>query len=163
MDAPYLTHVPLLAAAVANSHGPVLELGAGYGSTLMLHGLCGSAGRSLTTLESDPTWAARFAHLCRPWHVLRVTPQFEQVDEYEQQWGLVFVDHGIAQQRGTSIARLRETPLIIVHDTCHPELYGYEPLLSTFRYRWDYAAVGPMTTAVSNVIDVRGLFAGLNL
>ena len=69
-------------------------------------------------------------------------------------WGLVFIDHGIAEHRGLSLKNLEDNPVIICHDTCHFWLYNYEPILSSFKYRFDYKISGPRTTVVSNSVDV---------
>ncbi len=161
MDEGYFSHVPLLAAAVLNTTGPVLELGAGLGSTLMLHGLCGSLGRQLTTLESDRSWILKFVALTRPWHTVKEVVNFRDLSEYKEPWGLAFIDHGIMEEREDSIRALQHVPIIVVHDTCHPWLYGYEPLLSLFMYRWDWQVNGPRTSVVSNSVNVSEVFEGL--
>ena len=143
--------------------GPVLELGAGLGSTLTLHGLCGSLGRSLTTIESDEEWLARFINYRRSWHILRKVGTFLSLPEYVQNWGLAFIDHGIAEERGISIIALQQVPIIVVHDTCYPWLYGYQIALSLFKYRWDWRINGPMTTIISQTIDVVGKFERFDL
>lgn len=163
MDTAYLSHVPLLSSAITVTSGPVLELGAGFGSTPLLHGLCGSFKRELLTLESDGEWLQKFINFGRSWHHFRSVENFIDLPEYKQDWGLVFVDHGIAEQRGLSIRSLRHVPVIVVHDTCHPFLYDYEPTLSTFKFLWDWKLVGPMTTVVSDSVDVRQIFAGFCL
>jgi hypothetical protein len=154
MDNGYFSHVPILAASMLLTSGPVLELGAGYGSTPMLHGLCGVMGRELTTLESDEGWLESFKHFAREWHSLRFVSSFTGLPEYSNYYGLVFVDHGISLQRGSSVEALQNVPIIVCHDTCHAWLYNYEPLLSTFKYRFNYKQKGPQTSVVSNLIDV---------
>lgn len=151
--------MPVLAAAMNLTAGPVLELGAGFGSTLMLHGMCGSQRRALTTLESDPAWLMMFKNYGRTWHRFRLVESFLDVPEYAQPWGFAFVDHGISEQRGASVRALRNVPVIVAHDTCFAHLYDYEPTLSEFRYRWNYKVAGPMTSVVSNQIDVGRVFA----
>ncbi len=163
MDEGYFSHIPLLVAAVLNTTGPVLELGAGSGSTLLLHGLCGVMKRSLTTLESDYRWLSKFMNFARPWHELVFVTGFRGLAFYKKEWGLAFVDHGIMEQREASIRALQHVPVLVVHDTCHPWLYGYEPILSEFVYRWDWQVNGPMTSVVSNSLDVSAMFTGIGL
>lgn len=168
MDGSYFTHVPLLAAAMQKTTGPVLELGAGLGSTLVLHGLCAAMGRELLTLESDAAWLQRFANFGRSWHQLRQVDTFIGLPEYQREWGLALVDHGVMEQRGRTVLELRHVPVILCHDTCHFFLYGYEPALSTFKYRWNYKPHGlegtnPMTTAVSDQMEVGRVFAEMGL
>jgi len=163
MDEGYFSHIPLLAMAVLNTTGPVLELGAGLGSTLMLHGLCCGLERELTTLESNKEWLERFLPFTNSWHTIKEVSSFKGLVEYRRSWGLAFVDHGIMEQREDSIKALIETPIIVVHDTCHPWHYGYEPLLSTFKYRFDWQVRGPKTSIVSQTINVANLFVERNL
>jgi predicted O-methyltransferase YrrM len=160
MQSEYFSHVSILAAAMTMTSGPVLELGTGYGSTLMLHGLCGASQRKLISLESDKEWMLKFLNYGRSWHSIRYTDDYADIIEYNNQWGLVFVDHGISEQRGHSVRMLKDTPIIVAHDTCHHFLYDYEPTLSEFKYRYDYKLGGPMTTVVSNSIDVAAMFGG---
>lgn len=154
LDTGYFSHIPLLSATMMITSGPVLELGAGLGSTLLLHGLCGSMNRKLVTIESDKSWLYQFINYGRSWHQIRYTEDFISLREYSMNWGLVFIDHGIALQRGLSLEKLKNSPVIICHDTCHHWLYNYEPTLSNFRYRFDYKISGPRTTVVSNSVDV---------
>ncbi len=168
----YYSHMALLAAAAAITTGPVLELGAGFGSTLMLHGLCGSMGRQLTTLESDPEWIKMFMNYGRNWHKIILVPNFRDLPEYQQKWGLAFVDHGnagnlaMSLDRGPSVTALQNTPVIVVHDTCHPWLYAYDKALANFKYRWDWKVKGdgsPLTTVVSKTVNVAQEFARMGL
>jgi len=163
MNLGYFSHIPLLSAAITVTTGPVLELGAGLGSTPMLHGLCGAQERKLVTLESDENWFNQFTKYGRSWHIFRFVTDFTDLPEYKEEWGVAFVDHGIAHQRCVSVEALSHTPILVVHDTCHPRLYGYEPVLDTFKYRWDWRIILPQTTVVSNSIDVAGLFTRMRL
>lgn len=169
MDESYFTHIPLLTAATLKTTGPVLELGAGLGSTLLLHGACAAQGRKLVTLDNDATWLGRFTNFSRSWHRLSLVEDFINLLEYKERWGLVLVDHGISEQRGTSVAALQaNADMILCHDTCHFFLYGYEPLLSSFKFRWNFKPHGmrgsdPMTSVVSQTINVAELFGELGL
>lgn len=168
----YYSHMALLAAATSITTGPVLELGAGFGSTLLLHGICGAMGRKLTTLESDAEWIKTFVHYGREWHTIKYVPHFRELDEYNQEWGLAFVDHGntgdlqMSLDRGPSVTALKDTPILVVHDTCHPWLYGYDEAFTHFKYRWDWRSqnsYNPLTTVLSNTINVARVFARMCL
>jgi hypothetical protein len=148
---------------MAITSGPVLELGAGLGSTYLLHGLCGVASRKLLTLDSNQDWLLRFINYGRPWHKFNMVESYLDLPEYKENWGLAFVDHGIYEQRGYSITQLKHVPVIVVHDTCHPWLYGYNDALDEYCYRWDYWVNGPQTTVISNIRDIRQEFARLSL
>jgi len=61
---PYATHQPVLWAIAKNiSHGRILELGAGYGSTPLLHEICKRNNNILYTIETKEVWARQFNHL----------------------------------------------------------------------------------------------------
>ncbi len=49
---------------------------------------------------------------------------------------------------------------MVIHDS-EPEAeyaYKYEPVLSTFKYRYVYSAYKPYTTLVSDTVDVTKFF-----
>lgn len=164
IDEGYFSHIPLLAAAMTKTSGPVLELGAGLGSTLLLHGLCGAMGRSLLTVDSNSLWLEKFINLRRSWHELKLVNDFLELPEYSQHWGLVFIDHGICLQRGVSLEALKDVDMVLCHDTCHYFLYNYQPAINSYKYRWNYKpASTPMTTVVSQTIDVGLLFSEVGL
>ena len=91
MDDGYLSHLPLLAAAMTIASGPALELGAGLGSTFLLHGLCGVSGWELLTIESDAGWMQKFQNYERTWHRFKRVENFLELPEYRRGWGIVFV------------------------------------------------------------------------
>jgi len=72
------THIPVLAACVAKTTGPVLELGCGHYSTRLLHALCGAMGRQLLTVDVNLKWLARFADLRAPLHEIVHTDVISQ-------------------------------------------------------------------------------------
>jgi hypothetical protein len=148
---PWSIHVPALAATVAATTGPVLELGCGLYSTPLLHLLC--ADRLLVSVEQDPGWASRFEDLRVPGrHELVLTRSWEDLAWLERvAWDVVFVDHAPARRRVVDLARLRSAArFLVVHDTEADEQYGWEPLLSSFAHRADDRRARPWTTVVSD-------------
>ncbi|MCG3133855.1 MAG: hypothetical protein HMLKMBBP_01120 [Planctomycetes bacterium] len=151
----YHTHYPVLAAALAAiPDGPVLELGAGDWSTMMLHLMCSAQRRLLVTCESDAEWLDRYRGLASPFHRMEHVTDWDTHQSLDaDRWAVVFVDHKPAEQRVRDIQRLRaRTRMFVVHDT-DPEwsgAYRFEPVLAQFRHRWDFALVRPMTTVVSD-------------
>lgn len=148
----YGSHFPVLAAMVAQSSGPVLELGAGDFSTPLLHLMCEPGRRSLDTVETDPAWLESFTDLRTDWHRLH-SVELDGWDRLtwidERRWGLVFVDHRPGERRIVDIARLRgRADFLVVHDT-EERGYGYEPVLATFPHRWDWKRCSAWTTVVS--------------
>lgn len=159
----FATHLPALLRVVACTSGPVVEFGCGMYSTITLHEVCKASARKLVSLETDHAWYSRFEYLAHD----GTHHELLHADSYDAFWpnlhdmspDVVFIDHGPGERRVVDLSKLRNSrSLIVVHDT-ECSSYGYEPLLTQFRYRYDYKRLAPWTTVVS---DSRGL-AGLNL
>lgn len=162
IGAGYHTHYPFLAAALAaRPSGPVLELGAGDWSTVMLHYMCEAQRRRLLTVDSNANWVGKFDYLQSTSHEIKVIADWtEMFDPYgADRWAVVFVDCAPPEARGKLIQRLRpKTDLFVLHDTEPPppphtssDPYGYNAALQTFQYRQDFKIVMPWTTLVSDV------------
>ena len=162
IDSDYMSHTPVLSAACHMTSGDILELGAGFGSTPLLHGICAAQNRQIVTLDTTKGWIREFNALKTPWHTFKCVPNFLALPEYGDDWGIAFVDHGIIEQRSRSIDRLKHVPMVVVHDT-DSDLYGYEEVLKQFKYRWDYRWAGSQTSVVSNSIDVSKAFSKFGL
>jgi len=158
----YGTHVPLLAAVVATAPpGDVLELGAGHFSTPLLSAMCKAMGRSLVTFEEKEEWLDNVRDLEAPHHSLQVA-----ADPYNwmpdvnsltvERWAVIFVDHGRTNQDRMAYLRAlaNRADFIVCHDTCNTWFAGLDPVLDTFKYRFDYVHMTPVTTVVSNMYDV---------
>ena len=172
MSKGYASHLTLVSAAFQVTTGPVLELGTGLGSTLMLHGLCGATGRHLHSVESNRQWFDELSpEYTRDWHTFRLVEDFLDLPEYKageygtnaDPWGFAFVDHGFIDQRHVSIMALHQVPMIVVHDTCHPHLYHYDEAFRDFKYEYCLKLYGPHTSVVSNTIDVASIFSEFDL
>lgn len=165
----FMSHVPLLVASCLKTTGPVLELGAGFGSTFALHAICAETQRMLVTLESSLTWLREFEYYKRPWHRFRHVKSFIGLKEYDEEWEMAFIDHGILGERGPALWGVRNVPVIVVHDTNHEELNytnpenGVKQPLRHFKYRYDYRLFGPQTSVVSNSVDVNEMFKEADL
>jgi len=146
-----------------NNNNPVLELGAGLNSTLLLHGLCGYNNRKLVTLESNMDWLNTFNNLKRDWHEIKLVGNFKNLPEYNQEWSLALVDHGIAEQREDSAFALKNVPIVVCHDSCHYWLYGYDRAFKEYKYQYTWKSFQPYTTILSNTIDVESLLGERNL
>jgi hypothetical protein len=167
-DTPY-THFPALVLAFFgtmrdgyhSSGGPILEMGLGYGSTPGLSRLAANHGRLLVSVESNPEWAANFAALNSGTHRIVHVPSWESFDYRPpapwERWALVLVDHAPGEYRPITIEALRNlAEFIVVHDTETPD-YGWNPVVSSFKYRLDYTLLRPWTTILSEVRDPMGL------
>ena len=149
----YGTHIPLLAAALSIARdGPVLELGSGWSSTLLLNQMCQASSRLLQTVDSNAGWLAQFESLRSSRHELVFAPDWDVAVEKAAQteWAVILIDHAPAERRIIDIERLaHKTEFMVIHDTEDP-LYGYEPALAKFKYRYDYKQMVPHTSVFSN-------------
>ena len=146
----YGGHLPVLLEAVRRTAGPVLELGAGEASTPALHRICEDAGRLLVTVDNQAPWLDRFAPLASDGHRFELLADPATTAWLDREWSVVFVDHAPGETRGKAIDLARDAAEIIcVHDS---EELGYqlEPILTTFRYRYDHRVHRPWTTVISD-------------
>lgn len=165
----FATHIPLVAACVASTTGPVLELGLGAYSTPLLHAMClvgnfamgqGFRPRLLVSAEHDRDWYRRFTRFAYRYHELNVVEDWATWEPLDWDWDVVLLDHGPAADRKVTLARLAETArLIVLHDTEKPagEAYGCGDLMRAFRYRYDDGRAEAQTTVLSNVDDLAWL------
>ena len=153
----YSTFLPVLLAAVAQTGGPVLELGAGYYSTPALTALLSRTHRFLTTFETDAAWLAEVRQVCPETEIHHYVhapdlcaaleigfgldgPDHDHLDA--KQYSVCLVDHrpppreGVECPRGLDLALLWDLADVFV---CHDTEPGLEVL-----YAWDrFALLGP--------------------
>jgi hypothetical protein len=168
-DAAYGTHMAPLLTAVMATTGPVFEMGCGDYSTPLLHAVCTAQGRALLSTDTSKEWLDKFRDMEHGQHSFEYVPVYDddwtlnpQPDKWDavgnQAWGVVFIDHRPGERRRVDIARFADAAdILVVHDT-ETMSYGYEPVLSQFKYRYDYIRYTTYTTLVSNRVDVAALF-----
>jgi hypothetical protein len=161
------SHVPLLKAALSAVTGPVIELGAGDGSTPLLHELCNGV-RPLVTMETSPEYLRRFERLSdygqagdhyhafvavSDWSMAPIERWFEG-----KRWGVALVDHAPGERRIHDIRRLAPIcDLIVIHDTEPGQAragYGYDEIWSLFPHILHDTRLGTWTSVVSQTVDV---------
>ena len=154
---PYGTHQPLLMLAIANTDGPILELGSGHYSTPLLHAF--AKKRGLLTIDNNLDWLAQFRSLESKWHVFNQTISWPDTTarllHEGHRFSVCFVDHAPSEARGRVIAALRPiVDVFVCHDSqpCEGDVNGYV-ILDTFRYRLSDQR-DPLTTIVSDTMDV---------
>ena len=144
------THLAVLIDYVRKTDGPVLELGIGPGSTLVLHELC--RGRKLVSYEYSKDFYDAFAGFKSEDHDIVHAPDWDAVD-FGEGWDIAFVDHSPAARRKKDLPRLIDcAQYVIVHDT-EPDVdrfYLYSGSLNLYKYRKDYTSYKPYTTVLSN-------------
>lgn len=155
----YGSHFPILAAAVARTKGPVLELGSGDWSTPMLHYMCKAQGRYLLTADNNLEWLRKFSAYATPGtHELQHVADWAQWDMIEAvgQWGVAFVDCAPGEARHQLIRRLAgRAHFIVAHDSERDydtgANYKYELVTSLFRYVSEWRRYRPYTLILSDV------------
>lgn len=163
---PYSTHQPVLYEAVMKTGGPVVELGCGHGSTLLLHKLCEKYGRELLTLESDRAWFEQFVSLATPRHQFGLVFDWDGIvlNEYivGVPWDVALVDQSTFEQRAAAVIALKDkVKFIVLHDCDYfltHTLLDYDEL---FKYHkeflplkpWPHPPTGPPTLLASNFED----------
>lgn len=154
----YFSHYPVLAAAVVAGRGPVLELGCGYGSTLMLHYMCKAMEVPLMTMDTDKAWLERFAGYAGPGHQLLHVEDWAKVDfsrELPARYGCVFVDCAPGNARIELILRLKmQAKFIVAHDSERDHgtgaNYEYERADGQFNYITEFRRARPYTKILSH-------------
>lgn len=163
------THAEALAFSVCSTSGLVVELGAGWYSTPLLHGMCEALERPLITIESEVKWLAEF----RPWvsgfHRLVLDEQMAVPENAS----VVLVDHNspvVTRADSVLEAKERGAEIVVVHDTWprhDPPSFvftgGFQEALRAFKWRRDWAIQGTglwwpqgraPTSALSDVIEL---------
>jgi hypothetical protein len=154
----YATHLPLLVTVVSRTEGPVLELGCGDYSTPILHSLC--KDRLLISADEKKEWVEKFKKWGTGLHRIELVNDWQKflASLKDIQFGIIFVDHAPGERRKDDINFLRgQAKYIVVHDT-EEAGYKYEPVLNSFRYRYDYDLLRPHTTVVSDVAETNIFF-----
>lgn len=152
----YYSHYPVLAAAVVAGKGSVLELGCGYGSTMMLHYMCRSMGVTLVSYDTDGKWLDKFrAGYEGPGH------RFVHVQDWAAEGlgfgmqGCVFVDCAPGNIRTPLIIQLAaRARFIVAHDSERDHgtgaNYEYELAEPHFKYVTEFRRARPYTKIFSN-------------
>lgn len=126
---PYATHQPVLYEIAVRSEGPILELGCGEGSTLLLHRICEAQGRRLLTIDNDASWLSKYRFLESDFHRLISTNDWLETLQSDAisktRWGLVFVDSAPWESRDLAVRILGDrATYLIVHDCDYFPLHG---------------------------------------
>ena len=93
----FATHAPLLAAMVARSTGPILEIGMGHYSTPLLHFMGMATGREVNSVDVNEAWCQFFAErFLGPLHSFACTRGIkpsEWLQTIPRKYGVAFIDH----------------------------------------------------------------------
>lgn len=138
---------------------PVLECGAGLGSTPYLRIYCIQNGKGFDSYESDMDWANKVgSQFVFDWNGTNI---------FDKNYSVSFVDAAPGEIRADMVRWLRtKSHIVVIHDS---EKFGagdykLEEPFSEYKYRLDYNSTGggAGATLVSDVIDI-SVFSGMTL
>ena len=162
-DFGYISHFAVLAAALAKTTGPVLELGMGWGSTPMLHAICQAQNRWLMSVETNPEWVERFRDLAMSGHDMllecgswRDIPLWDPPTE-PKKFAVAFIDFAPGEARKDLAMKLKgKAKFIILHDAECDGIHGgggnyqYQSIVENFKYVEYYRLLRPVTLILSD-------------
>ena len=143
----WTSHIPLLVKVMEQSEGPVLELGAGLGSSPLLYWLCFDRGREFTSYESD----ADYAEITKDYGTQRID-DWDKVPV--EKYGVVFIDSAPPERRHIDAVRFKDhADHIVIHDSQRhlDQYFHYKDIYPLFKYKYKYGKVKPHTTVLSNL------------
>lgn len=126
---------------------PVVEYGAGHGSTPFLRQYCEDAGRTFISYESNAEWAEKCGSI--------YIPDWLTADVYKD-CSVALVDSAPGEIRHEIIAILKDkVDVLTVHDS-EPAATGYmlDKIWILYSYRVNLKSEGAWASAVSNKIDL---------
>lgn len=152
MGIAHSTHIPVLLKVLRITSGPVLELGIGHYSTLILHYLCMDMNRILMSYDNNMKYINGFISFSSDMHKIIYAEDWDEVDILKP-WSVAFIDHHPALRRGIDAGRLANyAEYVICHDSepAGARIYGYNEIYPLFKYHWEYTKLKPYTKVLSN-------------
>jgi len=140
---------------VAETEGPILELGCGLYSTNPLHWACWLSKRKLVTYENNPQFYDFLKKYETDFHEVHCITDWDAID-ISCPWSVAFVDHEPGLRRGVELARLQHAEYVVAHDTegRNDRKYGFSKATHLFKYQFEYLHAFPHTSVYSNTHDV---------
>lgn len=158
----YGSHLSVLLRAISLTKGDVLELGMGLYSTPVLHHICVSGKRHLTSYETNEEyvkWAKDYGYECK-YHNIFLVGSYDAAD-IEKPWDVVLIDHDPSSRRRTEIRRLANlAKYIVIHDSNGrgESHYHYHDIFPLFKYQFNWSQEEPHTTVLSNLVDLKNFW-----
>lgn len=162
------SHVAMLATSFMRAirhcwEGAVAELGSGWWSTPLLHGMARVWRQTLYTLETDREWFDTLSELyaSEDHRFVRVSKWKDAIEVLPEKLALAFVDFSPGEERVDAVLQLQDRADIIVAHDVEADIppsagaYGWARLHGVFRYEFIWEDVRPWTAVWSNRIDVR--------
>jgi len=167
----YNSHYAILAAALARTVGPVLELGCGEGSTPLIHYVC-DGRRPILSVDTDEKWISQYASYVNNTHgfeivrpagddaLPKVTREIQGWREWNgierhAHWGVAFLDCAPGEARHELAIRLaNHADFVVCHDSetdyAAGGNYMYSKAKEHFRYWSEFRRWRPYTLILSN-------------
>ena len=129
----FATHQPFLWHYLKKTKKPILELGAGYGSTPLLHLFSNYHSIPLTTIDTDWVWLGRFKEYNSKLHELIYVDVEDGWESYidsipQKEWGIILIDQASWQSRKDTAHFLKnKADYLIIHDIdalCYDNQFG---------------------------------------
>lgn len=173
----YNTHYPILAACVARTTGPILELGCGESSTPMLHLMAHAMKRRLHSVDTDPAWLKKYDGYYQADHSFEIVaphgddalPLVTRQIEGWRRWltsdmanignlGVVFVDCAPGEARHMIASFFaRRAQIVLCHDSEKDYAAGgnymYDQCIPEFKYVSEWRRWRPYTLILSNFLE----------
>jgi len=139
----WTSHIPLLIKVMEQTDGPVLELGAGPGSTPLLYWLCFDQGREFFSYDNNPEYVETLSKF----GVKLGTDNYP-----DKHWGVVFIDHDQDLRAQDAAKFAHKADQVVIHDSQKhlDQYFHYKSIYGLFKYKYKYGKVKPHTTALSN-------------
>jgi hypothetical protein len=144
--------MPVLLKVLAATNGPVLELGVGTFSTILMHYMCLNANRLLVSYDSDIKYINLVKDCASDIHKIQYVANWDEVDILKP-WSVAFIDHSPGPRRGLDAGRLANyAEYVVCHDSeiKRDSTYEYSKVYDLFKYRWEYRKLSPPTMVFSN-------------
>jgi len=153
------SHLPVLMKVVAETEGPILELGCGLYSTTSLHWACWVPKRKLVTYENNPRFYEFLKRYETDFHEVHCITDWADID-ISGPWSVAFVDHEPGLRRWQEVERLQHSEYVVAHDTerRNDHKYGFSKVAPLFKYQFQHRGAFPNTTVFSNTHDVTNFF-----
>ncbi len=149
------SHLPTLKKAIAQTEGPILEMGVGPNSTPYLHYVSDEYHRHVTSYEVNPEYYEMSKGYQSQYHDVKLVDSYNDANigkSWNGIWSVAFIDHAPAERRIVDIMRVKDNAIMIV---CHDSemesdwLYRYSEIYPLFKYRYDTNDHPTQTTVLS--------------
>lgn len=159
----YGTHQPVLFEAIkrSKSPNPILELGCGFNSTLLIH--ASAEDKEVITVETNRDWLSKFEHLTTEKRRFILVKDFHEIlMRFNDNYSVVFIDQGEWESRAFCVEKFKNSSeFVVLHDAdylereIHMNFSDHYKYVKTFMPLQPYPYMtGPPTTIMSNYVDV---------